>query len=416
VQADIRQLGGGGGLKLGRLWTLMIATQVAVAVAALPQVVKLGLGQMHKSLERPNYQGEFASFGVGLTEAYDSVSVVEANALFGARATQLIERLASDRDLAGVSISGAIPNFEIRKQIEVAGESGQSVYAPSFGIAAMGVDTARFHVFGLPMLAGRGFNANDLAPGASSVIVNRSFVRKVLHDGSAVGQRVRYMGEDRDGKEAAPGRWYEIVGVVEDMRSNPLNPEAGHADIYFPVSPSQLRQAGVTARLKPSVTPTLAQRLPALIAADLPELRMGPLRVADGIDREDQLIVRLVALITILVMVSVLLLSAAGIYALLSFTVTQCWREIGIRSALGATPSRVLAGVFSRVALQIGLGVVVGIGAALALDPFTGKDVPGTSGLMPGAVAIMAVVGFAAAAGPARRGLRVQPIDALKAQ
>jgi ABC-type antimicrobial peptide transport system permease subunit len=168
------------------------------------------------------------------------------------------------------------------------------------------------------------------------------------------------------------------------------------------------------ARLKTSITPTLAQRLPAMIAAEMPELRVGPMRIADGTDREDELIVRLVAMITILVMVSVLLLSAAGIYALMSFTVTQRWREIGIRSALGATPARVLAGVFSRVAMQIGLGIVVGIAAALALDRLTGERVPGTSGLLPAVVVIITVVGFVAAAGPALRGLRVQPIDALK--
>jgi putative ABC transport system permease protein len=416
VQADIRQLGGSGGMKLGRMWTLLIAMQVAVAVAALPQVVKLGLGQMYRSFERPNFHGEFVSFGTTLTEAYDSLDVAQANALFGARLTQLIERLASDRDLDGVTIGGGIPNLEIRKQIEVTGENGTSVYAASDGAAHAGVDTARFHVLGLPMLAGRGFDTNDLALGATSVIVNRSFVRKVLHGSSAVGRRLRYLGADKDSKEALPGPWFDIVGVVEDMRSNPLNPDGGRANIYFPVSPSQLRQAGVLARLKPSVTPTLAQRLPAMIAAEMPELRVGPMGTVDGIDRQAQLIVRLVAMITILVMVSVLLLSAAGIYALTSFTVTQRWREIGIRSALGATPPRVLAGVFSRVAVQIGSGIVVGIGAALALDPLTGNDVPLTGGLIPAVVLIVSVAGFAAAVGPARRGLRIQPIDALKVQ
>ena len=421
VQADIRQLGGSGGMKLGRVWTLMIATQVAVAVAAIPQVVKLGLGQMHEFLNRPNFHGEFVSFGAGLSEAYDSTGAAEANALFGARVTELLARLASDRDLAGVTISGRVPNLEDRKQIEVAGPGGPggprgaSVYAPSSVAAATGVDTARFNVLGLPMLAGRGFNASDVAAVSSSAIVNRSFVRRVLQGGSAVGHRLRYMGEDMEGKEAAPGRWYEIIGVVEDMESNPLNPDAGRANIYFPVAPSQLRQASVLARLKPSVTPTLGQRLPAMIAAEMPELRVGPLGTVDWIDRQAQLVIRLVAMITILVMVSVLLLSAAGIYALMSFTVTQRWREIGIRSALGATPPRVLAGVFSRVAVQIGLGIAVGIVGAIALDRLI-EDVPGTGVVIPAVVLIVTVVGFAAAVGPARRGLRIQPIDALKAQ
>jgi predicted permease len=415
VQGDIRQLGGGGGMKLGRVWTVMIAAQVAVAVAGLPQVAKLGLGQMIRSFERPNFHGEFVSFSAGLTDI-DSLGVTDSQVLFGARAAELIHRVASDRDVAGVTINGQLPNLEFRKQIEVAGESGKSVYAPSNLVSVSGVDTARFNVLGLPMLAGRGFEAHDTEPGASSVIVTRTFVHKFLGGGSAVGQRLRYIGDDANDKEALPGRWYEIVGVVEDMTRNPINPDAKRAGIYFPVAASQLRGVGVLVRLKPSVNHTLPQRLPGIVATEMPALRVSSMVPWNGIDRQAQLIVRLVTMITVLIMVSVLLLSAAGIYALMSFTVTQRWREIGIRSALGATPPRVLAGVFARVAVQIGLGIVVGIAAALALDPLTGKDVPLTGGVIPAVVMIVTVVGFVAAAGPARRGLRIQPIDALKTQ
>jgi predicted permease len=418
VQGDIRQLSGAGGLKLGRVWTLLIATQVAVAVAGVPQVVKLGLGQMHRSFERPNFQGEFVSFSVEVTDAFDSLDVAPATAVFGPRLTDLLNRVASDGDVAGVTISGQVPNLELRKQIEVAGPGGPggtSLYTAS-AVSVSGVDTTQFNVLGLPMLAGRAFHAADLAAGASSVIVNRTFVHKVLAGGSAVGRRLRYIGADVNNKEAPPGRWYEIVGVVEDLTTNPINPDAKRAGIYFPVAPSQLRAAMVLARLEPSVNHTLPQRLPGIVATELPALRVGPMVPWNGIDGQARLIVRLVALITILVIISVLLLSAAGIYALTSFTVTQRWREIGIRSALGATPPRVLAGVFSRVAVQIGLGMVVGIAAAIALDPLTGKDLPLTGGLIPAVVLLVSVVGFVAAAGPARRGLRVQPIDALKAQ
>jgi predicted permease len=416
VQGDIRQLGGGSGMKLGTVWTLMIATQVAVAVAALPQVVKLGLGQMHRSFERPNFHGEFVTFTAGLTEAYDSLDLASASAVFGPRMTELRDRLTSERDVAGVTFASGAPNLEFRKQIEVAGESGKSVYVSSDLTSISGVDTARFSVLGLPMLAGRGFQARDVAPGAASVIVNRTFVHRYVGGRSAVGRRLRYIGDDVNGKEAQPGRWYEIVGVVDDMTRNPIDGESRRAAIYVPVAASQVRGALVLVRLKPSVNHTLAQRLPGIVATGMPALRVGPVTAWNGIDKQAQLIVRLVAMITILMIVTVLLLSAAGIYALMSFTVTQRWREIGIRSALGATPRRVLAGVFTRVGVQIGLGILVGIAGALALDPLTGKDVPLTGGLIPVVVVIVSIVGFAAAAGPARRGLRIQPIDALKAQ
>jgi ABC-type antimicrobial peptide transport system permease subunit len=111
-----------------------------------------------------------------------------------------------------------------------------------------------------------------------------------------------------------------------------------------------------------------------------------------------------------------LLLSAAGIYAMMSFTVARRRREIGIRQALGADPRRLLAGIFSRASAQLGLGVLTGLVLAVAVSwaggsyLLTGRGVA----LVALAVALMVTIGFVAALGPARRGLAVQPTEALK--
>jgi ABC-type antimicrobial peptide transport system permease subunit len=172
----------------------------------------------------------------------------------------------------------------------------------------------------------------------------------------------------------------------------------------------------VLVRLKLAENLTLPGRVLQIVTDQLPALRAGAVSPWNGIDREGQLVARLVAMIAILIMLSVLVLSAAGIYALTSFTVTQRWREIGVRTALGGTSARVLTGVFSRVAMQVGLGIAVGIGAAIALEPLLGKDVPRLEGPIPAVVVLVMVVGFAASAGPARRALRIQPTDALRRQ
>ena len=169
-------------------------------------------------------------------------------------------------------------------------------------------------------------------------------------------------------------------------------------------------------RLKLAENLTLPGRVLQIVTDELPALRAGAVSPWNGIDREGQLVARLVAMISILIMLSVLVLSAAGIHALTSFTVTQRWREIGVRTALGGTSARVLTGVFSRVAMQVGLGIAVGIGGAIALEPLLGKDVPRLEGLLPAVVVLVMVVGFAASAGPARRALRIQPTDALRRQ
>jgi ABC-type antimicrobial peptide transport system permease subunit len=114
---------------------------------------------------------------------------------------------------------------------------------------------------------------------------------------------------------------------------------------------------------------------------------------------------------------SVILLSAAGIYALMSFTITRRRREIGIRSALGAGARSVLWSVLSRAMGQIAIGIGVGIGLMALIDRATRGEMLGGSAalLLPAVAALMALVGLAAAVGPARRALRIQPTEALRA-
>jgi ABC-type antimicrobial peptide transport system permease subunit len=120
--------------------------------------------------------------------------------------------------------------------------------------------------------------------------------------------------------------------------------------------------------------------------------------------------------VTALLTASVLLLSAAGIYALMSFTVAQRTREIGIRTALGAPPGRLVLSVCRRAAWQIVTGVL--IGSVIAGGAFTGMGV-GVVRAMPLLLivaAIMALVALLATLGPARRGVRIPAMEALRAE
>jgi ABC-type antimicrobial peptide transport system permease subunit len=108
----------------------------------------------------------------------------------------------------------------------------------------------------------------------------------------------------------------------------------------------------------------------------------------------------------------VLLLSATGIHALMSFTVARRTREIGIRVALGAAPGRIVAGIFSRAFLQIGAGLLAGSGLAALVGPGS------TLGLLllMAANGVMLVVGLAACAVPLKRAFRIHPTEALRAE
>jgi putative ABC transport system permease protein len=109
------------------------------------------------------------------------------------------------------------------------------------------------------------------------------------------------------------------------------------------------------------------------------------------------------------------LLSSAGMYALMSFTVARRTREIAIRAALGAAPRRLLMAIFGRATRQLAAGL--GIGTVLAIGVFQSADVtPAKASVVIAAVGILMLgVGLLAATGPARRGLRIQPSDALRA-
>jgi ABC-type antimicrobial peptide transport system permease subunit len=108
----------------------------------------------------------------------------------------------------------------------------------------------------------------------------------------------------------------------------------------------------------------------------------------------------------------VLILSATGIHALMSFTVTRRTREIGIRAALGASQGRIVAGIFSRAFVQIGAGVIIGSGLAALAGLGSVRDVL----LLLGADATMLVAGLLSCAIPVRRALRIDPTEALRAE
>jgi putative ABC transport system permease protein len=157
-------------------------------------------------------------------------------------------------------------------------------------------------------------------------------------------------------------------------------------------------------------------RVREIAAAVDPRLQLHELRVAADVERTNRQTLSFLALGIAAVTLSVLLLSAAGIYAMMSFTVARRRREIGIRSALGANPRRLLAGIFGRAAGQLGGGIVAGLLLATVVARIAGSNLLGDGGpaLLLAVVALMSAIGLLATLGPARSGLTVQPTEALR--
>ena len=220
---------------------------------------------------------------------------------------------------------------------------------------------------------------------------------------------MRYAASETAGASA----WYEIIGVVADLQTNPLDPKLLEPVLYHPLPLTGSVAGGVVIRVSGTTTQRSAARLRELMAAIDPAARLSVFSLVE-LYRQANVALRLVAIAIVLVTTSVLLLSAAGIYALMSFTVSQRRKEIGIRAALGADSRRLLGGVLSRAAVQIAAGASIGIAAAFAIQTASGEMNRETAAVLTTVALLSLLTGLAASLGPARRALGIQPTEALK--
>jgi putative ABC transport system permease protein len=209
---------------------------------------------------------------------------------------------------------------------------------------------------------------------------------------------------------------------VADFPTRPDPSGERRPRMYLPLEPGESHPSVLIVEVMSDDAARFAGRLREIAVTLDPMLRLEDVATLEARMNEERELVRLVFLTVVGVTASILLLSAAGIYALMSFTITRRRREIGIRSALGAGPGRVAASVLARAAGQIALGIVVGIGLAAALARLIGsmssmmRDLTWVAlgGLLLVVAVFMTAVGLAAALGPARRALRIQPTEALR--
>jgi putative ABC transport system permease protein len=441
LQTALRALGGATGMRLGRVWSLLIVAQVAFTVAILPGTIYFAVDFARYGMRDPGFPAdEYLTTMLLMDRDVDGLDVPvpefgaryatppvpeAAQNVFEARYATLVSeldrRLAGEPAVLGRTLSMALPSDEAGVRFEVEGTGGGiPALNGQHGVRYNTVDLSFFQTYDTPVLAGRGFESADLGP-TGAVVVNRSFVDEVLGGASALGRRMRFAQGYRAGGVVhvpagiEPERWYEIVGVVDDLPPVPKEPDHPRPQVYRPLEPGSTYPLSLSLRMRGNPE-AFAPRLREISAAIDPSLQTRYLMPLEAVVRELQDSMRLVALGLGLLIGSVLLLSSAGIYALMSFTVTQRRREIGIRSALGANPRRVLASIFSRAAAQLGAGAALGLGFATWIDVTTeGEMTGGTGGIvLPAVAGIILTVGLLAAWGPARRGLRIQPMEALR--
>lgn len=403
-----------GGAHFGGMWTAVIVLQLAVTMGfpvATFFVRKDAANLERQSLPFPvdQYLSVRLEMERASTEPGADTSADAFQARYVAAAQKLEARLQSEPGVADVVFAEHLPNqYHPNNQIEV--DAGAVAPHDERGhvIGSSKVDPKYFSVLGVSMLSGRWFNSSEARPDARVVVVNKSFVDRVMGGNNPIGRRIRYVSS----RNADAQPWYEIIGVAPDVG---IKSGWGPAGIYHPlVRPAMYPlNAAIHVRGDPNVFASRLRAIATDVDVTLRLTDLMPLR--NVLTGEVKFHVFWVTLTTI-VSIMVLVLSLVSIYAVMSFAVSRRTREIGVRVALGGSPWRIVTAVFKQPLRQLGLGLVAGTLLVWALTGGTDNGVPTLAeiGALGAYTALMIVVCLTACVVPTRRALAVQPTEALR--
>jgi hypothetical protein len=413
VHAQLRNLGvGGSTLRFGRFWTAAMIAQVAITVILLPPAS----GISEEALRDRQIRSRFP------TERYLAVRVElnreapapEPSAPAGLSPVEQAyaefeRRIAQEPGVVAVTFGDRLPGMgpSVRTAEFEVSDGTAPVVIPNLWMTSVGPNF--FETFDIPLIAGRAFHQGDRVPDGRTVLVNEAFVRRYLNGLSPIGRRVRYASVE--GAPAEP--WLDIVGVVGDVGMTPT--DLGEAPYIFrPASAATTSPIvmGIRVNGDPSA---VAPRIRA-IAANLDlGLRLDEVRSLDDIAWSVDVPALIGAGTISVVVILGLFLSAAGIFSLMSVSVARRTREIGLRSALGATRARLLGGIFSHALALVGSGIAAGnLILLLFIAASDEAEVGDVADALLTTSMVMLAVGMLACIEPARRALRIQPTDALK--
>ena len=412
LQSRLREsTAGGGGLKFGGIWTLVIVSQVAVTVAFPVTSFLVRRDEMQiRAVELALPAEQFLSARLE-KDGDDGL----------AAATRLRERLAAEPGLVSVTLAQRFPRmYHPYRLVEVddGGAAPMNPQYPGYRVSASAIDAQYFASMNVDLIAGRAFTGADFLSKRPVVIVNQQFAEGVFAGRNPIGRRIRHIDmeewSDPDGMRTAAQPWLEIVGVAPDLGMG-IEHDGTVGGFYQPLVDVETGPVYIAMQVKGEPI-DFAPRLRGLAAAVDPSLRLYEIRTLDRVTDADLKALSFWFRLTVGVSVVALILSLAGIYSVMAFTVSRRTREIGIRVALGSDPSRVVLTILRRPLRQVALGILAGaaLTAWLVVNVYEGSLAPMHVALVAAYALFMMAVCLLACVVPTLRALRVQPTEALR--
>ena len=405
---------GASSLRVGRLSHGLVVAELAVSCALL-----IGAGLANRSvmdLSRLDLGFDVApvmTARVGLFEL-DYPDPVTRNQFFH----ELLEEVRSDPGTAAAALTSSLPGTgQSLWSFRVEGAS----YPLTTDVPTAGrktVSLGYFETFGIEVEEGRDFVPSEVErDGERVVIVNRAFVDRYLGGGDPMGRRIGL------GTEELPSiPWTRIVGVVSNTYQGMEVFSTGEQKaevIYRPLGLADPRSMSLVVRTH-GVPEELAPQLREAVARVDPNLPLYRAQSMEAVLEEARFIHTAMGILFAVVSVVGLFLAVVGLYGVMDFSVSTRLREMGVRIAMGASRWSIIRLVLGRVYLQLGLGSALG----LALGFVLGKSMSATlieveSLDVVVSVTVIMILGLtctAAAILPALKALRVDPVEALRAE
>ena len=340
---------------------------------------------------------------------------------------QLLERVAA---VPGVEHSGTVTALPYGGSTN---SFGYTIDSPVSGDQTVSIISQQasadfFRAIGIPIVTGRDFNEGDVDGAPPVVIVSDSFAKRYWPDEDPLGRRIKW------GNKEFGSPWMTVVGVAGDVRQRGLD-TAPRPTLYVPdlqlgepiktrvgvtlreLMTEDARSIALVARSTPGVAGLASAVREAVWAVD-PNQPVTRVRMMDQVLADTMVVQRFSTwLLGVFAMIA-LVLAAAGIYGVISYSVSQRTHEIGIRMALGAEQRDILKLVVGQGMMPALIGLSIGVAGAIGLTRFMSSlvfNVSVTDPITFGVIGfLLLLVAVAACYLPARRAASVDPMNALK--